>query len=193
MMIVRASTDVFTKHGYEKASVEDLLKGAGIARRTFYKYFRNKAEVLAALYKHVTGELVLNIVEASGDVDDLFAGLRLALDRALDFYVENDAIVRILVEEATRSESPLWPLRERFRATLVQMIDRAMTAATGQRIDPLVFLALVSGLEGLTLELLDDGTPSDQRVARTKAVMLGLLDVVENSATDLPPRPSEIR
>ena len=111
MVIVRASVDVFTRRGYEKTSVEDLLKGAGIARRTFYKYFRSKADVLAALYKHVTGELVVAIVEASGDVDDLFAGLRVALDRALDFYVENDAIVRILVEEATRSESPLWPLR----------------------------------------------------------------------------------
>ncbi len=32
MVIVRASIDVFTKPGYGQTSVDDLLKGAGIAR-----------------------------------------------------------------------------------------------------------------------------------------------------------------
>jgi len=189
MVVVQAAIDVFTERGFEQATVADLLQRAGIARRTFYKYFRSKADVLAALYTHVTHELIVDLVDGPADADDPLAGLRAALDRYLEFHVQNDAIVRILLEEATRSESPLWPLRNRFRATLVSMIDRAVTAASGHRVDPLVFLAVISGLEGLSLELLAEGPPSRERVARTKAAMTGLLDAVTRAADTLPVRP----
>src|SRR5688500_5887621 len=56
--VVHAAIDVFAKLGVEATRVEDLLEASGIARRTFYKYFRSKEDVLAALYELVTRQLL---------------------------------------------------------------------------------------------------------------------------------------
>ena len=47
--ILAAATKVFTQHGIASTRVEDILLAAGIARRTFYRHFRSKDDVLAAL------------------------------------------------------------------------------------------------------------------------------------------------
>jgi AcrR family transcriptional regulator len=46
MRIVRAATQLFIQHGYRKTSVEDVARGAGVAKGTVYLYFQNKAELL---------------------------------------------------------------------------------------------------------------------------------------------------
>lgn len=45
--ILQAAATLFGRGG--SASVDDILKAAGVARATFYRYFRSRAELLAAL------------------------------------------------------------------------------------------------------------------------------------------------
>src|SRR4051812_34990074 len=45
--ILASAIAVFTKKGAAATRVEDILESAGVARRTFYKYFRSKDDVLA--------------------------------------------------------------------------------------------------------------------------------------------------
>src|SRR4051794_37858423 len=49
--ILISAIAVFTKKGAGATRVEDILESAGVARRTFYKYFRGKDDVLAGLYE----------------------------------------------------------------------------------------------------------------------------------------------
>jgi len=44
--IVEAATEVFIRHGYRKASMDDVAERAGVAKGTIYLYFKNKAELL---------------------------------------------------------------------------------------------------------------------------------------------------
>lgn len=185
--IVRAAIDVFARLGADATRVEDLLAGADVARRTFYKHFRSKDDVLTAVYDLVTHELLAAIERGRGDGADPMAGVRATLDIYLGFHVDNHRILRVLVEEGMRSESPIAPLRRRFRAGLVGVLDEACRAATGCALDPYVFLALLSGLEGLSLELLA-ATPAAADVARARAVLHGLLDAVLRSAAQFPQR-----
>jgi AcrR family transcriptional regulator len=46
MRIVAAATEVFIKHGYRKANVDEIAELAGVAKGTIYLYFKNKAELL---------------------------------------------------------------------------------------------------------------------------------------------------
>lgn len=171
--VVAAAAVVFTRLGFSAARVEDVLEAAGIARRTFYKYFRNKEDVLAALYELATTE-ILRAATAPDGADGLSA-VRTTLDAYLDYHVENAALVRVLVEQAMHADSPLAPARRKFREGLVAVLDRAVRAATGEVHDPLLYAALVSALEGLSLDLLARGAPRDE-VGRAKAVMHALLD-----------------
>src|SRR3954470_9922989 len=71
--IVASAMGVFGKLGFAATRVEDLLEAAGIARRTFYKYFSSKEDVLAGIYELTTRELLRALhhaVEVSGDPAD---------------------------------------------------------------------------------------------------------------------------
>ena len=48
-MITLSAIDVFQQKGIEKATVSDIVKGAGIAQGTFYLYFPSKLSVMPAI------------------------------------------------------------------------------------------------------------------------------------------------
>ncbi len=174
--VLAAAAGVFTKLGFAKTRVEDILDAAGIARRTFYKHFQNKDEVLAAIYEIATAELLGAIrAQAEGSPGKPLRAIRDALDAYLDYHVESGALVRVLSEQAMRADSPLAPLRRRFRADLVRVLGDAVFAETGHRHDPFVYLGLVSALEGVSLELLESGAKAAD-VERARKVMHRLLD-----------------
>lgn len=174
--IVAAGALVFARLGFAKARVEDILEEAGIARRTFYKSFKSKDEVLAAIYDIATSELLKAIREIRAEGDPL-AGIRLGLDAYLDYHVDNSALLKVLVEQASLSDSPLASARLRFRAELTALLDAGVAAAGGERHDAKVYLALISALEGLSLDLLAQGATL-RDVTRCKRAMHHLLDRV---------------
>ena len=44
--ILRTAEDLFMQFGYDKVTVEEICREAGVSKVTFYKYFKNKLEVL---------------------------------------------------------------------------------------------------------------------------------------------------
>jgi AcrR family transcriptional regulator len=174
--ILSAAVGVFTKKGAVATRVEDLLKAADVARRTFYKYFASKDDVLAALYDLATGELVRQVQAASEESGDPVAGLRQGIDVYLDYHASNAALVKILVEHAIPSDSVLAPIRRRFRGQCVELMASAAEKATGRRPDTMTCIALLGALECTSLFLVEDGAPSPAQIERTKKVMHRMLD-----------------
>ena len=52
------SIGVFAKKGIAETTVQDLLEAANVSRRTFYKYFKNKVDVLESIYEIVSNMLI---------------------------------------------------------------------------------------------------------------------------------------
>jgi AcrR family transcriptional regulator len=158
--------------------VEDILAAAKVARRTFYKYFDGKEAVLAAVYDVATSELLRELATGAARArGDVMAAIKHGLDLYLDYHVEHAALLRVLVENAVRSESPLFQRRRRFRDDVARVMDELVRARGDVAHDPLLYLALLSALEGVSLELLASGrTPSVEDVRRAKRVMHTLLE-----------------
>lgn len=173
--ILLAAIEVFGRLGFDATRVEDLLEAAGIARRTFYKHFGNKEEVLASIYELATSELLATIGAALGSGGDPLVAIVRALDGYLDYHVANPRLVAVLVQQAIRFDSPLAPLRQRFRDRLVVLLDEAVRAGAGPRHDPLLYAALISALEGLSLELVAT-RPGALEIGRAKRVMRQLVE-----------------
>jgi AcrR family transcriptional regulator len=186
--VVAAAVGVFARRGFSSTRVEDILAAAGIARRTFYKYFQSKDDVLAAIYDLATGELLRDIRSAASESEaDPFASVLRGLDTYLDYHVENAPLLRVLVGEAIRADSPLAPARRRFRAELARILgevaqavarsDRRARSPNPRRggDDPMLYLALISALEGVSLDLLAEPRPAAADVRCAKAVMRILL------------------
>lgn len=50
MEIARAAAGLFMRHGLRATRAEDIARAAGVAPRTFYRYFASKEECLAPLF-----------------------------------------------------------------------------------------------------------------------------------------------
>ena len=164
--VLAAALGVFERKGYAASSVEDILEAAGIARRTFYKRFKSKEDVLVALYSAAMSEIMAALQAAPIDSDQPFAAIHHAIDVYLDYHTKNAATLRMLLGEAMRPESRLHGMRRVFRGALVQILTE--TARKRHKdFAPLVLVGLVGLLEGMSIEILDTGVkPADIAVAR---------------------------
>lgn len=166
---------VFARRGFSATRVEDVLEEAGVARRTFYRYFTSKEDVLAAVYELATGELLRALDEARESMEDPLSSVRTCVDLYLDFHVENAALLRVLVEQSIRSDSPLAGHRRRFRAQILKVMVRAAETRGVAPLDGFTYVALVSALEGVALELLEGAASSDE-VRRAKHAVHALVE-----------------
>jgi AcrR family transcriptional regulator len=55
--IERAAWELFANVGFDRATVEEISRNAGVSRRTFFRYFRTKEELLSFSVEHF-GQLV---------------------------------------------------------------------------------------------------------------------------------------
>lgn len=55
--IVEAAARIFSRTGYHAASVDDIVREAGVARGTFYLYFPSKRELFSALIDELVADL----------------------------------------------------------------------------------------------------------------------------------------
>lgn len=64
--IVRQAYEVFYKKGFHATAVDRVLADSGISKRTVYKYFRSKEELIVATiahYRHITFEAIAEELE----------------------------------------------------------------------------------------------------------------------------------
>lgn len=50
--------DLFTTKGLAKTTISDIVEQAGVAKGTFYLYFKDKYDIRNKLISHKTGELL---------------------------------------------------------------------------------------------------------------------------------------
>lgn len=76
--IVLAAVDLFTEHGYDETTVAQIAERAGITKSTFFRYFPDKREVLAAGQETLSRLLVEGIAgapEGASPLEAVAAGL----------------------------------------------------------------------------------------------------------------------
>ena len=49
LQILEAATELFAKHGFDRTSVDEIAKKAGLSKGAIYWYFPSKEKILVAL------------------------------------------------------------------------------------------------------------------------------------------------
>lgn len=163
---------VFIEKGIADATVQDLLDAAGISRRTFYKYFRNKIDVLESLYKLAVDVMVLRYqsdIAAASSVPDVARHL---VDVFFAYHHELAPVIRMMQEEALRIGSPLAPHRAEAMATVSGLVNDQIMRISGKRVDPLLIRALMGGMESASIEYLRGRMPSEKDIVHGQQVMI---------------------
>jgi AcrR family transcriptional regulator len=96
-----AIAELSAEKGYEATKIADIVRTAGVARKTLYDNFDGKEEVLLAALDSSIAEmrsLVSDACEAAGG--DWPEGIEAGLAALLTFVVENPAAARLAMVEA---------------------------------------------------------------------------------------------
>jgi AcrR family transcriptional regulator len=99
--LLAAGLDVFATAGYAGSNVDQILVAAGLSRRTFYKYFENRLELLAELSLRCK-TAVIGLAESFSrlpDSPDPAAALRVWMTEFVAFHHAQGAVLRIWIEE----------------------------------------------------------------------------------------------
>ncbi len=117
--LLDAAYALFTEKGVAKTSVDEIVRGANVAKGTFYLYFRDKGDVLRELiYKvsyRVLGEAYdYAVAHESGDfIEDVI----LLVDYIIEYFKRNKLALRLLernfswpmvAQQLSARTDPLW-------------------------------------------------------------------------------------
>jgi AcrR family transcriptional regulator len=180
---------VFGERGAHATTVEELLAAAEVSRRTFYQSFRNKEEVLAALYEIACGMVLDAMRQAVASTKKPLDKLERCVDAYLGFNRRDAALMRVLEAEAMRPDSLLEPLR----AELLERLGAILEESLGdRRPDPLVIRGLLLALEGVSQRVHAEGAVTEERLERARRAMLRILIAPLAKAGDrVPPLPKK--
>lgn len=188
--ILAGAVTAFSEQGFASCPVQNILKAAGVSRRTFYQLFANKEEVLDALFELATSWLIDQIRSAVETEADLTTKLARGIDAFLALQEQAGPLLPELLAEAQRPDSRLSDRHERTLDEITSLFAESVNARLGYDVDPLVFRGLLLTLEGVLLHLGHKRRFSREDAQRVRRVILPVMArVVAEPGIEPPPLP----
>lgn len=97
--LIAAFTALVGEVGYSGATITAVLEGAGVASRTFYKYFQTIEELCVAAFEKGMADLRPLLAEAYRSEEDWPLRVRAALEALLEDFAEWPDLARLLTVE----------------------------------------------------------------------------------------------
>jgi AcrR family transcriptional regulator len=185
--LLAGAARVFAGKGAADATVEDILVEAAISRRTFYRFFNGKEEILDALHELATQLFLQAMREAFGRDGALLEKIERCVDVFLGFGRSQGALMLVLSGEAQRPDSQLAPRRRAVFEALGAMFDDEILAQQKRRVDPIVTRSLLGALEAANRMLLEKGPLDAADAARAKRAMMRIMGATLAGAKDVVP------
>jgi len=103
--IEAAAEKVFSHHGYEKATMDEIMKLADVGKGTIYNYFGNKEQLLYQLLTKKNMPLITNLENAVSKAQSLEEKLVAFFTVLIDFYRANAALWQIIFYEMSGAQN----------------------------------------------------------------------------------------
>lgn len=100
--MIHAAREVFEEKGFEETRIADIVKQAGIAHGTFYRYFDSKHEIFHEVVKTVTGEMFSASRPETARDSDPIERIRESTERYLLAYSDNARIMHVIEQVSPR-------------------------------------------------------------------------------------------
>jgi AcrR family transcriptional regulator len=101
--IVAAGIRVFSRKGYSRCSVEDILQEAKVARATFYSYFDSKKDLFVELIDALLSTMSQIVIKEIGEMPDTLEELKVKAYNALvalyEYFGDNLEFSNIYIQE----------------------------------------------------------------------------------------------
>jgi AcrR family transcriptional regulator len=143
--ILMATIEATAASGYARMSVDDIVRGAGVSRRTFYELFANKQEAFLAAFDAAAGAL-LRTVQAASERETTFEGKVIAGFRAfLETLAGSPGPAQVCIVEALAAGPAAIERRTAVMAAFAQEIEDSAPMVPGSHALPALTAETIVG------------------------------------------------
>lgn len=96
--LIDAAEQVFLEESYDRASIAEITRRAGVAQGTFYLYFPDKKAAFAALVRKLNHDMRRHISESISDLDSRLEMEREGLRAFFDYVSDHQSLYRVVRE-----------------------------------------------------------------------------------------------
>ncbi|QSX05667.1 TetR/AcrR family transcriptional regulator [Sedimentibacter sp. zth1] len=184
--IIDVARRLFLTKGYDKCTVNDILDAVGIAKGTFYYYFKSKEEVLDAIIGRVTETVVERAVEAASnpELSPVIKMLNIMLSMRVESQVDDDLMEELhKPQNALMHQKSLSLMVTRVAPILTKVVDDGISQGIFKSDFPMQYMQIFLTS---SITLLDDGIfqvkPEEQQM--TLRALIALLEKMLGVADD---------
>jgi AcrR family transcriptional regulator len=147
--------------GYADTTIADIVREAGVSRRTFYEHFATKPECFIALYEAANRNMLAVLRQAIDPKQDWQTQLDRALVAYLGSMAQNPALLRSLSIEILGLGADGMAARRRVNDELCRFMLQVVNGGSGRpRKSPLTHemaVAVIGGINELVLQAIEQG------------------------------------
>jgi AcrR family transcriptional regulator len=178
--ILRGAAAAFGRQGYGATSVEAILSEAGVSRRTFYKAFRSKDDVLRVLFENSVAMLLGAVRDAQRSGRPPQERLVAAVEAYIRVHARAGQLARVLLLEQFSPHSPLSKQRDAALTAFTALISEAFEREGGQRPDPILAAGVVSAINQIAVQMANEYPEGGWDVERAKNAMLRVVVALDD-------------
>lgn len=176
--LLDAAYALFTEKGVAKTSVDEIVRGANVAKGTFYLYFHDKDQLLGQLVYNITAQVLEEAYEWLDErrTPDFVENVLLLLDYVVEYFKRNKLVLRLVernfswpmvAKQMSERRGPLW-------ARLMRDLEASPLAAryTEDELFKMIFV-IIEMLGSVCYSSIIEGKPDT--VDNMKPVLYGIV------------------
>ena len=159
--LLEATGRAVADKGYAATTIEDIVRGAGVSKKTFYEHFADKLDCFLAAYEAASDELYehVRMAQDGAEADGGGRGAWLARTRAgihayLRWLAAEPALARVFLIEVAAAGPQALERRERLRDRYAERMRELQVANS---VPDEIFHAVVAGADDLVVRRLREG------------------------------------
>jgi AcrR family transcriptional regulator len=142
--------------GYAGATIDEMVRAAGVSKATFYEHFRDKEDCFLAAYERAGEELYARVWTAYQGPGDWLERTRSGLRAYLRWLAADPALARVFLIEVAAAGPAAAECRERLRNRYAELMSTLQDEVRGAlpelpRLPPEIFHAAVAAVDELVV------------------------------------------
>jgi AcrR family transcriptional regulator len=158
--LLEAVGGAVAEKGYAAATIDDIVRGAGVSKKTFYEHFQDKLGCFLAAYEAASDELYEHVraaqdgVPAASSADRWLERTRAGIRAYLRWLAAEPALARVFLIEVAAAGPEALARREQLRDRYAERMRELQVESS---VPEEIFHALVAAADDLVVRRLREG------------------------------------
>jgi AcrR family transcriptional regulator len=164
--LLEAVGQAVAEKGYAATTIDDIVRGAGVSKKTFYEHFRDKEDCFVSAYCAAADGLFERVRTAQGEPGDWLERTRAGVVAYLRWLAAEPALARVFLIEVAAAGPRAVEAREQVRDRYAELLAERQEDARGDfpalpELPAEIFHAVVAAVDDIVVREIREGGAED--------------------------------